>query len=146
MHPDASRHTRAQDDDMSTSNQINSPGGPDAHEAHPAAGTLEEDVSQAAAAATGALRAVKVAVVVLLGLFVWPPLAVIAFTIVVPFLVVALILGLLSTPYLLFHHFRGRHGGHLSLATHRLRQAARALFDLAPHRIVADVRKASGSR
>ena len=86
----------------------------------------------------------------LIGLLVCPPLAVLAFLVVVPFLVVALVLGLLaavlSTPYLLVHHFRGHHGGHLSLLAHRLRQAARALIDLAPHRIVADARKAASGR
>ena len=70
--------------------------------------------------------------------------------VVAPILVVALVLGLLfaviSTPYLLVHHFRGHHGGHLTLLAHRLRQAARALIDLAPHRIVADVRKADAGR
>jgi len=87
--------------------------------------------------------------VVLVGLLVIPPLAVIVFTIVAPFLIVALVLGLvalvLSTPYLLFHHFHGHHRGHLPLLAHRLRLAARALIDLAPHRIVADVRKAAPS-
>jgi hypothetical protein len=130
---------------MSSSNQINSPAATDANAPYPAPGTLDEDISHTAAA-TGALGAIKVAGVLVFGLLVWPPLAVIAFTIVVPFLVVALILGLLSTPYLLFHHLRGHHGGHLSLAAHRLRQAARALIDLAPHRIVADVRNVSADR
>jgi hypothetical protein len=55
---------------------------------------------------------------------------------------VALILGLLtavlSTPYLLFHHFRGYHRSHLSLLVDRLRLVARALVDLAPHRIVSE--------
>ena len=107
---------------------------------------LEEDVSVAAAEATGALEAVKVTAVVLIGLLVWPPLAVIPFTIVVPFLVAAVILGLLSTPYVLVHHFRGHHRGHLSLLTHRVRVAGRALIDLAPHRIVADARKVGTGR
>ena len=101
-------------------------------------------------AAAGALRAVEVAAVVLLGLLVCPPLAILAVVVVVPLLVSALVLGLLvavvSTPYLLVHHFRGHHGGHLSLLGHRLRHAGRALIDLAPHRIVADARKADPGR
>lgn len=121
-----------------------------AHEAATPATNLEEDVSEAAVAASGALSATKLAAVLLIGFLVWPPLAVIAFTIVVPLLVVALIVGLLvavlSTPYLLFHHFRRHDEGHLSLLAHRLRLAARALFDLAPHRIVADIRRVGSGR
>jgi hypothetical protein len=87
---------------------------------------------------------------VLVGLLVCPPLAILAFVFVVPFLVVALVVGLLvavlSTPYLLVHHFRGHHDGHLSLLAHRLRHAGRALIDLAPHRIVADVRNTGARR
>ena len=97
-----------------------------------------------AVAAADTLRAVEVVGAVLVGLLVCPPLAILAFVFVVPFLVVALVVGLvvaiLSTPYLLVHHFRGHHDGHLSLLASRLRHAARALIDLAPHRIVADVR------
>lgn len=130
---------------MTTSKPISSPGVPDSDATVVPTGRLEEDLSRSAVVASGALGAVKVAAVAFLGLLVWPPLAVIVFTIVVPFLVVALILGLLvaivSTPYLLFHHLRGHHRGHLSLLAHRVRLAARALIDLAPHRIVADVRK-----
>ena len=81
----------------------------------------------------------------LLGLLVCPPLAILAFVVFAPLLVAALAVGLLavvlSAPYLLVHHFRAGHGDHMSLLAHRLRHAARALVDLAPHRIVADVRK-----
>jgi hypothetical protein len=63
---------------------------------------------------------------------------------------VAVVLGLLvslfSTPYLLVRHFRGHHGGQLPQLAHRLRRAARALIDLAPHRIVADARKVNAGR
>jgi hypothetical protein len=47
---------------------------------------------------------------------------------------------------LLFHHIRGKGGGHLSLLAQRLRRAARALIDLAPHRIIADERKVDSRR
>jgi hypothetical protein len=97
-----------------------------------------------------ASRGVEVAAVVLIGLLVCPPLAILTFLVVGPLLVIALVLGLLvaivSTPYLLYHHFRGHHGGHMSLLAHRLRLAGRAVFDLAPHRIVADVRKIHSGR
>jgi hypothetical protein len=106
---------------------------------------LEEDASLAGVAAGEALRAVEVAVGVLLGLLVCPPLAILVVVIVVPLLVTGLVLGLLaavlSTPYLLVHHFRGHHGGHGALLMHRLGRAGRALLDLAPHRIVADAHK-----
>jgi hypothetical protein len=111
---------------------------------------LEEDASLAGLAAAEALSALEVAAVVLIGLLVVPPLAIAAFVVVAPILVAALVLGLLvavvSTPYLLVHLFRGHHGGHLSLLAHRLRHAARALVDLAPHRIVADARKVDSGR
>ena len=55
-------------------------------------------------------------------------------------LVLGLLVAIISTPYLLVHHFRGHHD-HVSLLAHRLRRAGRALIDLAPHRIVADARK-----
>jgi hypothetical protein len=111
---------------------------------------LEEDASLAALAVGETLRAIEVATVVLLGLLVCPPLAILVFVVVVPLLVTALVLGLLvaviSTPYLLVHHFRGHHGGHAALMLHRLRRAGRAILDLAPHRIVADARKVKPGR
>jgi hypothetical protein len=105
---------------------------------------LEEDAELAGLAAAGALRALELAPVVLIGLLVVPPLAILVVLVAVPVLVTALALGLLAavvwTPYLLVEHFRGHRGDHLSLLKHRLRLAARALFDLAPHRIHADAR------
>jgi hypothetical protein len=101
---------------------------------------LEADV-----AVGGGLRAVEVAAVALVGLFVCPPLAILVVVVAVPLAVTAVVLGLigavLATPYVLVQHFRGHPGGHLALLAHRLRQAGRALFDLAPHRIHADARR-----
>jgi hypothetical protein len=109
---------------------------------------LEEDAALAGVAAADGLRAVEVAAIVLIGLLVCPPLAILAVVVVVPLLAIALVLGLLvavvTAPYLLFHHFRGHRRAHLPLLAHRLRHAARALADLAPHRIVADARRAAG--
>ncbi len=111
---------------------------------------LEGDAVLAGAAAAETIRAVEVATIVLLGLLVCPPLAILAVVVVVPLLLIALVLGLLvavlSVPYLLVHHFRGSHGGHRSLLAHRLRHAARALTDLAPHRIAGDARKLHSGR
>lgn len=105
----------------------------------------EEAEKVAALAVDGGLGAVGLVPVVLLGLLVVPPLAILAVVVVLPLLVIALVVGLLvaviSVPYLLVHHFRAGHRGHASLFVHRLRGAGRAVLDLAPHRIVADVRK-----
>ena len=107
---------------------------------------FEQDALLTGEAAVGALRGIEVAAVVVLGLLVCPPLAILAVVVVVPLLVIALVLGLLAavitTPYLLVHHFRGHHD-HLSTLAHRVRHAGRALIDLAPHRIVADARSHS---
>jgi hypothetical protein len=104
---------------------------------------VEEDVALAGVAAAGGLRAFEVGLVVLIGLLICPPLAILVFLVAAPLFVAALALGLvaaiLSAPYLLVHHFRG--GSHLSVAKHRLRRAGRALVDLLPHRIAADARK-----
>ena len=135
---------------MTTSKPLTSPGASGAHVSTSRTEIFEEDASLVAVAAADTLRAVEVVGAVLVGLLVCPPLAILAFVFVVPFLVVALVVGLvvaiLSTPYLLVHHFRGHHDGHLSLLASRIRDAARALIDLAPHRIVADVRNVGSSR
>jgi hypothetical protein len=111
---------------------------------------VEEDAVFAGAAAVGALRAVEVAAIVLLGLLVCPPLAILTVVVVVPLALIALVIGLLvaviSLPYLLVHHFRGHDRHHLPLLSQRIRHAGRAILDLAPHRIVADVRKGHTAR
>jgi hypothetical protein len=123
---------------------------PDAYEPLSPTEKLEEEAALAGVAVAGGLRAVEVAAVVVIGLLVCPPLAILAFLVVVPLLVAALVLGLLvavlSTPYLLVHHLRARDRGHASLVLHRLRRAGRALLDLLPHRIVADARKGGAGR
>jgi hypothetical protein len=135
---------------MTIPKPIRSPGAPDAYEPYSPAKKLEEDAALAGLAAGEALRAVEVAAVVLLGLLVCPPLAIFVVVVVVPLLVTALVLGLLavvvSTPYLLVHHFRGRHAGHPALLVHRLRAAGRALIDLVPQRVFADARKPHARR
>jgi hypothetical protein len=135
---------------MTTPKPIRSPGAPDAYEPLSTAEKIERDASLAGLAAAEALRGVEVAAVVLLGLLVCPPLAILVVVVVVPLLVTALVLGLLtavvSTPYLLVHHFRGHHGGHGALLAQRLRRAGRALLDLAPHRIVAHARAVDPGR
>jgi hypothetical protein len=117
---------------------------------HAHAETLEKDAELAGVAVAGSLRAVEVAAVVLLGLLICPPLAILVVLVAIPLLVTALVLALLAavlgTPYLLVQHFRGHPGGHLSLLAHRIRVAGRALLDLAPHRIHAEARRVGSAR
>ena len=136
---------------MTTPKQFTSISAPDASRPpHAQAHTLRDEAVAAGAVAGDATRVLQFGAMAAIGLLVCPPLAVLVFVFVVPFLVVGLGVGLfvaiLSTPYLLFHHFRARDKGHMSLLALRLRRAVRALGDLAPHRIVADVRKATGGR
>jgi hypothetical protein len=130
---------------MTTPKPITPPGATHAYEPLSSAEKLEEDASLAGLATGETLRAGEVALVVFVGLLVCPPLAILVVLVAVPLLVTALVLGLvaavLSTPYLLVHHFRGHDRRHVWLLAHRLRRAGRALLDLAPHRIVADARK-----
>ena len=111
---------------------------------------LEEEASLAGLAVAEGLRGIEVAGVVLIGLLVCPPLAILAFLVVVPVLVAALVLGLivavLSTPYLIVHHLRARHRDHGSLFLQRLRHAGRALLDLLPHRLVAGAREGGAGK
>jgi hypothetical protein len=135
---------------MTTPNPTRSAGASNTYDPPSHAERLEEDAALAGEAAAGGLRAFEVALVVLLGLLVCPPLAILAFLVFAPLFVLALVLGLLaaviSAPYLLVHHFRGHDRVHLPLLRQRLRHAGRALIDLAPHRIVADVRKLHAGR
>ena len=111
---------------------------------------LEEDATLTGLAVAYALRAVEVGAIVLIGLLVVPPLAIVVFVVVVPLVVTALVLALLAAvitiPYLIVQHLRSHHGGHGALLAHRLRVAGRALLDLAPHRIDAAARKARAGR
>jgi hypothetical protein len=115
------------------------------HEPRSTADKLEEDALVAGFAAAGTLRAVEVAAVVLLGLLVCPPLAILVVVVVLPLLAIALVVALLAAvltvPYVVVQRLRGHHGGHASLLAHRLRVAGHALLNLAPHRIDAAARK-----
>jgi uncharacterized membrane protein len=132
---------------MTTPTQISAP---DTYAPLSTAEKLEKDAALAEVATGDALRAVEVAAVVLLGLLVCPPLLILVVVVVVPLLAIALVLGLIaaviSAPYLLVHHFRAHDRRHASLLAQRLRGAGRALVALAPHRIVADARKAAPGR
>ena len=111
---------------------------------------IEHLALEAEVAVGGGLRAVEVAAVVLIGLLICPPLAILATVVVLPLLLIATVAGLvlivLSLPYLLVHHLRARHRDHGSLFLRRLRRAGRALVDLLPHRLVADAREGGADK
>src|ERR1700754_1507158 len=102
------RATRRRDRD-GMNQQLTSTQAPNADEPHSTADKLEHDAVVAGAVGAGGLRGVEVAAVVLIGLLVCPPLAILVVVVVVPLLIVALVVGLLiaviTTPYLLVHHF-----------------------------------------
>jgi predicted membrane metal-binding protein len=112
--------------------------------------TIEKDALVAGYAAAGTVRGVEIAAIVLLGLLVCPPLAILAVVVVVPLLaiglVVALLAAVITVPYVIVQRVRGHHSGHASLLAHRLRAAGHALFELAPHRIDAAARKLHAGR
>jgi hypothetical protein len=145
MHPDDSKPLREKADDMTTTKPTTPRDATHASDGRSPSEEISQIASEAALATGGGLRAVEVAAVVLIGLLVCPPLAILVAVVVVPLLVLALILGLLaavvSAPYLLVHHLRASDQRHTSLLAHRLREAGVALRDLLPHRIVADARK-----
>jgi hypothetical protein len=111
---------------------------------------IERIASETDLAVGGGLRALELAAIVLIGLLVCPPLAILVVVVGVPLLLTAIVLGLLAavlaTPYVLVQHLRGHPGHHLALLKHRLRLAGRALSDLAPHRIHADARRLNPGR
>jgi hypothetical protein len=98
---------------------------------------------EAELATAGAVRAVEFVPLVLICLLLCPPLAILAVVVVVPLLAIGLVLALaaaiVTPPYLLVEHLRGRRG-HVHVMKHRLRHAGRAVWDLAPHRIAAGAR------
>ena len=109
-----------------------------------AAETIEEDAALAGVGGGDPGRADARGGVVLIGLLICPPLAILAVVVVVPLVLMALVVGLVvavfSVPYLLIHRLRG-HRGHGALFAQRVRHAGRAVVDLLPHRIVAGARK-----
>jgi hypothetical protein len=91
-----------------------------------------------------ALRALEVGAIVLIGLLVCPPLFILVVAIVVPLVVLMVLVGLVSVvlaaPYLIVSHLRGHHAGH-AVVRQRLTRAFHALIDLAPHRLLAGIRR-----
>jgi hypothetical protein len=89
---------------------------PDAYEPLSPVEKLEDDASLAGLAAAEALRGVEIAAVVLLGLLVCPPLAILAFLVVAPLLGLGLAIGLIaavvSVPFVIAHRLRARRRAH----------------------------------
>jgi hypothetical protein len=105
---------------------------------------FEEVASDVGLAGALTIRAVDVAAWVLIGLLVCPPLLILVVVVVVPLValtvLVSLIAAVLATPYLIVRHVRGHRGGHAVLR-HRLGHAVHALLDIAPHRLLAAIRR-----
>jgi hypothetical protein len=105
---------------------------------------IEEVASEAGLVGALTLRAVEVGTLVLVGLLVCPPLFILVVVVVVPLValtvLVSLIAAILATPYLIVRHVRGHHAGHAVLR-HRLGRAFHALLDIAPHRLIAAIRR-----
>ena len=133
---------------MSTSE---SPGQQPLHTPEPYTATdrAEEVAADVGLAGALSLRAVEVGLVVLVGLLVVPPLAILVVVVVVPLValavLVSLIAAVLATPYLIVSHVRGHRGGH-EVLRHRLRHALHALHDIAPHRLLGAIRRSHPAR
>jgi hypothetical protein len=108
-----------------------------------------ERVEEVGLAGALTLRAIEVGALVLIGLLVCPPLFILVVVVVVPLValtvLVSLIAAVLATPYLIVRHFQGHRGGH-EVLRHRLGHAFHALGEIAPHRLLAAVRRSHPAR
>jgi hypothetical protein len=109
----------------------------------------EEVASEIGLVGALTVRAVEVGTLVLIGLLVCPPLFILVVVVVVPLValtvLVSLIAAVLATPYLIVSHVRGHRAGH-ALLRHRLGRAFHALLDIAPHRLLAAIRRSHPAR
>jgi multidrug efflux pump subunit AcrB len=105
---------------------------------------LEEAGSEIELAGGLTVRAVEVGAAVLIGLLVCPPLFILVVVVVVPLVALAVLVSLvgavLATPYLIVRHLRGHRTSHVVLRQ-RLARAFHALLDIAPHRLLAAIRR-----
>jgi hypothetical protein len=118
-------------------------------ETYSATERIEDVASEIGLAGALTLRAVEVGILVVIGLLVCPPLLILVVVVVVPLaalaVLVSLVAAVLAAPYLIVRHVRGHHAGHAVLR-HRLGHAFRALLDLAPHRLLAAIRRSHPAR
>jgi hypothetical protein len=114
------------------------------NEPYSATERVEEVASEIGLGVALTLRAVEVGALALIGLLVCPPLFILVVVVVVPLIaltvLVSLIAAVLVTPYLIVRHVRGHRAGHAVLR-HRLGRAFHALLDIAPHRLLAAIRR-----
>ena len=119
------------------------------NETHSATERIEEVGSEVGLVGALTLRAVEVGSLVLIGLLVCPPLFILVVVVVVPLLalgvLVSLVAAVLATPYLIVRHVQGHRAGHAELRR-RLRHAFHALLDIAPHRLLAAIRRSHPAR
>jgi hypothetical protein len=119
------------------------------NEPYSATERIEEVASDIGLAGALTLRAVEVGSVVLIGLLVCPPLFILVTVVVVPLVALTLLVSLtatvLATPYLIVRHVRGHRAGHAVLRQ-RLGHAFHALLDIAPHRLLAAIRRSHPAR
>jgi hypothetical protein len=119
------------------------------NEPHSATERIEDVASEIDLVGALTLRAVEVGTLVLIGLLVCPPLFILVVVVVVPLValtvLVSLIAAVLATPYLIVRHVRGHRAGHAVLR-HRLGRAFHALLDIAPHRLLAAIRRSHPAR
>jgi len=118
-------------------------------ETYSATERIEEVASEIGLVGALTIRAIEVGTLVLIGLLVCPPLFILVVVVVVPLValtvLVSLVAAVLATPYLIVRHVRGHRAGHAVLR-HRLGRAFRALLDLAPHRLLAAIRRSHPAR
>ena len=119
------------------------------NEPYSATERVEEVASEIGLAGALTVRAVEVGAWVLIGLLVCPPLFILVVVVVVPLValtvLVSLIGAVLATPYLIVRHVRGHRADHAVLR-HRLARAFHALLDIAPHRLLAAIRRSHPAR
>ena len=118
-------------------------------ETYTATERVEEVASEVGLAGALTVRAVEIGALVLIGLLVCPPLFILVVVVVLPLAALTVLVSLiglvLATPYLIVRHLRGHHAGHAVLR-HRLAHAFHALVDLAPHRLLAAIRRSHAAR
>lgn len=119
------------------------------NEPYSTAERVEEVAADVGLAGALSIRVVEVGAWVLVGLLVCPPLFILVVVVVVPLValtvLVSLIAAVLATPYLIVSHLRGHRAGHQVLR-HRIGHALHALHDIAPHRLLAAIRRSRPAR
>jgi hypothetical protein len=114
------------------------------NEPYSATERVEEVATDIGLAGALTVRAFEVGAWVLVALLVCPPLFILVVVVVVPLValtvLVSLIAAVLATPYVIVRYVQGHRAGHAVLR-HRLGHAFHALLDIAPHRLLAAIRR-----